>query len=167
MAELLKTVSLFMNNIQSEIENLNKIINIKEVISNHNKEQIEEMKVKIKSEVQEIQLKIQDIDKLIKAENPVYQTSKLKNAPIPKTYKELKIKEAYVHNFNKYKNEVDVIKTDDNKNIKVPLISNWKFVWRIKKWIYKYKVCSMEGVENFKSFYERNKAKWYMDIRIF
>ena len=92
VVELSKIVSLFMKNTQSEIENLNKIINIKEVISNHNKEQIEEMKVKIKSEVQEIQLKIQHIDKLIKAKNPVYQTSKFKNAPIPKTYKELTIK---------------------------------------------------------------------------
>ena len=82
-----------MKNTQSEIENLNKIINIKEIISNHNKNQIEEMKVKIKSKVQEIQLKIQNIDKLIKAENLVYQTSKFKNAPISKTYNELKINE--------------------------------------------------------------------------
>ena len=147
-----------MKNTQSEIENLDKIVNIKEVISNHNKEQIEEMKVKIKSEVQEIQLKIQNINKLIKAENPVYQTSKFKNAQIPKTYKELTVKEEYVHNFNKYKNGVAVIKTDDNKNIKVPPISNWKFVGRIKKWICQYKVCSMMGVENFKSLYERNKS---------
>ena len=73
-----------MKNTQSEIENLNKLINIKEEISNHNKDQVEEMKVKIKSEILEIQLKIQDIDKLIKAENPEYQTNKFKNAPITK-----------------------------------------------------------------------------------
>ena len=141
-----------MKNTQSEIENLNKLINIKEEISNHNKDQVEEMKVKIKSEILEIQLKIQEIDKLIKAENPVYQTNKFKNAPITKTHKELTVKEAYVHNFNKYKKGVAVIKTDNNKNIKVHLISNWKFVRRIKKWICQYKVCSMERVESFKSF---------------
>ena len=140
VAELSKTVSLFMKNTQSEIENLNKLINIKEEISNHNKDQVEEMKVKIKSEILEIQLKIQDIDKLLKAENPVYQTNKFKNAPITKNHKELTIKEAYVHNFNKFKNGVAVIKTGENKNIKVPLISNWKFDRRIKKWICQYKV---------------------------
>ena len=64
-----------------------------------------------------------------------------------------------MHNFNKYKNGVAVIKTDDNKNIKVPLISNWKFVRKIKKWICQYKVYSMERVENFKSFYKINKSK--------
>ena len=72
-----------------------------------------------------------------------------------------------MHNFNKIKNGIVVIKTDENKNIKVPLITNWKFDRRIKKWICQYKVSSMEGGENFKSFFMREiNAKLYMDIRI-
>ena len=78
---------------------------------------------------------------------------------LQKNHNELTIMEAYVHNFNKFKKGVAVIKTDENKNIKVPLLSNWKFDRRIKKWICQYKVWNMEGVENFKSFYERNKSK--------
>ena len=68
------------------------------------------------------------------------------------------INQAYIHKHQTYGNGIAMIKNQEGKYSRIPLIPVRKFDRRLRRYEYRYKInCVRDGVEDFKNFYSRNK----------
>ena len=68
------------------------------------------------------------------------------------------IKEAYVHNDKTYKNGIAVLKIENNKYIKVPLITNWRYNYKKRNWTHQNKEQNLEETITFYIFLSKAKT---------
>ena len=127
------------------------IDNIIEIVKLKFKKSEEEQKHKITKMYEEVEKKIEMINKMITKTEDIIQTSAWNKNNI-------NIKNSYIHNQRRYRWGIAIMKVEEEKYIRVPLIPRWKFNKNSRTWIKEYWVQSMEGASRYHDFYEENKA---------
>ena len=117
-------MKLIEANIRQVIDNISKIVKLRgkrnETLMQNLKESIKEAERKLET----IEYNKEGIDRSAPAET--------------NNHKDLK--EYYVHNFKKFKNEVEIIKREDNNYIRVPIIPKYRYNKRTRRWTWSYYV---------------------------
>ena len=145
---------MFIQISQLEIENIRKEVNIKlSVIEKYNKTllQMEErVDQKLKEANMRIQNSINTVKELKHTDDSRHQHNK-KRRWVPR--------DAYIHNYKTHYNGVAVMRTEENKIVRIPLICKWIYNYKSRRWIPQYKVSSLEKTEDFRDFYHNHKTR--------
>ena len=137
--QLAETLKQFELTTRKELENIRKQIDLKSKIQEQEKEKWSHI-------TQSFENKLIEFENLIPKQN---QQKEIKN--------HIHIKEFYIHNHYKYKNGLAMLKIEENKYIRVPLIPRYRYNKYSRKWTTKYFVQSMKEWISFEQFLKNNK----------
>ena len=136
--QLTETLKQFEITTRKEIENIRKQIDLKIRIKDKENENLAKI-------TESFENKLEEIKQLI----PSHVNESIKE-------RSTQIKNYYVHNQNRFKNGLAMLKEGENKFTRVPLIPKYKYDRYSRKWTTEYFVQSMTECISFEKFLKKN-----------
>ena len=129
---------------RKEIDNIMEIVKAKFMKTEKEQEQIKKICKKMEEKLEEAKIVIKDSEKILDTNN----NRRINDG----------IKDTFIHNPQRFKCGIAIMKMDENKLVKVPLIPRWKYSKHERKWKAEYWVQSMSEASRYTDFYRKNKV---------